>query len=70
MDEIGKKYGRLTIINKLRKDSHNTWIYLCKCDCGNMKEVNINKLHTGHTKSCDCLNHQLREILKDKGLVD
>ena len=27
-----------------------------------MKEVNINKLHTGHTKSCGCLKHKIRDL--------
>lgn len=62
MDEIGNKYGKLTILKKVRKDSHNTWVYLCQCDCGNLKEVNINKLHSGHTKSCGCLNHKLKDV--------
>ena len=30
-------------------------IYLCKCDCGNFKEVKRNSLVVGHTKSCGCL---------------
>lgn len=62
MSEIGKKYGRLTVIEKLNRKEFTTSVYLCRCDCGNMKEVNINKLHTGHTKSCGCLNHKIRDL--------
>lgn len=62
MIEIGKKYGRLTVIEKLNRKEFTTSVYLCRCDCGNMKEVNINKLHTGHTKSCGCLNHKIRVL--------
>lgn len=43
MDEIGKKYGRLTVIEKLRKDSHNTWIYLCKY-CNRTKQSTSNRV--------------------------
>lgn len=53
MSEIGKKYGKLTVIKKLDRKEHQTTVYLCRCDCGNFKEVNINKLHTGHVKTCE-----------------
>lgn len=36
---------------------------LCRCDCGNLKEVDINKLHSGHTKSCGCLNHKKMDLV-------
>lgn len=62
MSEIGKRYGRLTVIEKLDKKDFTNSVYLCKCDCGNMKEVNINKLHTDHTKSCGCLKHKIRDL--------
>lgn len=52
MSEIGKKYGKLIVIKKFERKEHQTIVYLCHCDCGNFKEVNINKLHTGHVKSC------------------
>ena len=30
-------------------------IWLCKCDCGNLKEVPTGSLLSGHTQSCGCL---------------
>ena len=62
MSEIGKKYGKLTIIKKLDRTEHQTTVYLCRCDCGNFKEVNINKLHTGHVKSCGCMKHRIKDL--------
>lgn len=62
MSEIGKKYGKLTIIKKLDRTEHQTTVYLCRCDCGNFKEVNINKLHTGHVKSCGCMKHKIKDL--------
>lgn len=61
--EIGKHYGRLTIIEDTGRRYHSTRIMLCRCDCGNLKEVDINKLHSGHTKSCGCLNHALPDLV-------
>ncbi len=34
-----------------------------KCECGNEVEVNINKLHTGHTKSCGCLKYIVKDLI-------
>ncbi len=45
---IGKKFGRLTVI----KRQSTSW--LCRCDCGNTKNVITAKLNNGHTKSCGC----------------
>lgn len=62
MDEIGKRYGKLVVIEKTEKRYHGTTIYKCLCDCGNYKEVDINKLHTGHTKSCGCGKRHFKDI--------
>jgi hypothetical protein len=45
-DEIGKRYGHLTVLKDTGKRSHETRVFLCRCDCGNLKEVDINKLHS------------------------
>ena len=66
MDEVGKRYGRLTVLSKSRKNSNDIWIYLCTCDCGNLKEVNVNKLHTGHIKSCGCLKHKIKNLIGER----
>ena len=65
-NEIGKRYGFLTVIKKIDRREHETSVYLCKCDCGNFKEVNINKLHTGHTKSCGCLKNKIKDLTGKK----
>lgn len=56
-DLTGRKYGKLTVIKKTGKkvkhDDHLIW--LCKCDCGNYKEVNAGSLTSGLTLSCGCL---------------
>lgn len=57
---IGQKYGRLTIIRRLkpeeRKSKYKRW--LCKCDCGNEIQVDISHLRNGNTKSCGCLQRE------------
>lgn len=57
---IGQKFNRLTITEYCGK-----YKYLCLCDCGKEKIVNIYSLKTGHTKSCGCL-HREKTIQRNK----
>jgi len=57
--KIGDKYGRLTIIEDLgrltgSKGGPKHRFFLCKCDCGNIKKVDVNALGR-NTLSCGCL---------------
>lgn len=65
-NEIGKRYGKLTVIEKLDRREHNTSVYLCKCDCGNFIKVNINNLHTSRTKSCGCFKNRIKDLKGQK----
>lgn len=59
---IGERFGRLIVVEKGkgRKTSGGcykaTWI--CRCDCGNITEVDGQKLRKGHTTSCGCLKKE------------
>lgn len=57
---IGKKFNRLTVLG-LDAIIDNRRHLLCKCDCGNTAIVARNKLVTGHTRSCGCL--QIEKIV-------
>lgn len=54
---LNKRFGRLTVVAKTNKrDSNNgSVIWLCKCDCGNEKEVSSYILNKGGVRSCGCL---------------
>jgi len=60
--EIGKRYGKLTVIEDTGKRYHQTKLYKCLCDCGNYKEVNTNQLHSGHVTSCGCAKHKIKDL--------
>jgi hypothetical protein len=45
----GQKYNMLTV---LRRAESGNW--LCRCDCGNLKESGATALITGALKSCGC----------------
>lgn len=53
-DYIGKRYGKLIILNESCDSTPKHRKMLCKCDCGNIKSVYLNSLRNGSTKSCGC----------------
>ena len=57
---VGNKYGKLEIIklSKILENKRKTKIVLCQCECGNTKEVRLDNLKYGNTKSCGCYNLQ------------
>ena len=56
--EKGERYGRLSIIKEVKKRKGRRY-FLCECDCGTKKEIDLSKLRSGNTKSCGCLNSEL-----------
>lgn len=62
-DETGKRYGKLTVIERdySRKAKDNKAYWFCKCDCGNVISVDGGSLRKGSTSSCGC------GIFKSKG---
>ena len=54
-DITGKKFGKLTAIQRAGRDKNGKYLWLCKCDCGGEKIVTSSDLVTGNTKSCGCL---------------
>ena len=54
-DLTGQKFGRLKVIKQIGINSKNRQkIWLCKCDCGNEKQVVTSYLTSGDTTSCGC----------------
>lgn len=54
-DLVGKKFGRLTVLEKTEKRNAGNVVWKCKCDCGNIKEINRRDLVHGGIQSCGCL---------------
>lgn len=51
----GKRFARLTVKNQ-ESDRHGKKYFLCSCECGTQKIIQVGHLKSGHTKSCGCLN--------------
>lgn len=66
----GNRYGRLLVlkyVKTVRVGSNKSFdaVWLCKCDCGQEREVRGRSLRDGSTVSCGCYN---REISTTHGL--
>lgn len=66
---IGKKFGRLYVKQYSHTGKHYHKYFLCLCDCGNEKIVDMKHLVSGKIKSCGCLwqdnKHEYRKIHGD-----
>lgn len=51
-DLTGQKFGKLTVIELVHKDSNGKYIWVCKCECGRKREVWGKMLKLGKTTSC------------------
>ena len=51
----GKKFERLTAIERAGQDRFGRAVWRCKCECGTEVAVAAFRLSSGHTRSCGCL---------------
>lgn len=59
--EIGQKFGRLTVLNRdLGEHTQRRVYWNCLCECGNTIAVAGKSLKSGNTRSCGCLNMEMR----------
>jgi len=57
---VGRKYGRLTIVEYLGKDGYSRTRVTARCDCGTIKAYFLNNLQRkAHTQSCGCLRKKV-----------
>lgn len=52
---VGKRFGRLVILEFVRTDKYYNPTWLAECDCGNVVMVRGKNICNGHTQSCGCL---------------
>lgn len=71
---IGQKFGKLTVLAwDETKNIDNSYNYICKCECGNLKIANGVDLRNGSVASCGCLTKSLgeqniRKILQENNI--
>ena len=53
--QIGEKFNNLIVLEKSSKKTGGNSYYICKCDCGNVREAVGQRLTNGEIKACyDC----------------
>lgn len=64
IDLTGQRFGRLVVIERApnRKDKRARW--KCRCDCGNIVEVNGKRLRNEETHSCGCFRRDVARETK------
>jgi hypothetical protein len=52
----GDKYGRLALVSEVAGQSCRPSVrrWLCQCDCGEVRQVKLDNLRSGHSTSCGC----------------
>ena len=63
-DEIGNKYGHLTVIARAGSDNGGRALWECECDCPAHTHIIVtgDNLRRGHTQSCGCERRSHGEI--------
>lgn len=58
IEMTGRRFGRLTVLERGLNgpDWHSRWV--CRCDCGVVREVMGYSLRRGNTRSCGCLSRE------------
>ena len=54
IDLSGKRFGMLTVIEKVGTNAKGIAIWRCACDCGHCTTVRSDDLRCGKVKSCGC----------------
>lgn len=57
IDLTGKKYNKLTVIERAENTKNGQSRWKCICECGNTTIVASSNLKNGEVKSCGCLRH-------------
>lgn len=71
---VGQRFGKLVVLRDSGKRTKTGGIkWLCKCDCGNVKEVSSTHLVDGSCNSCGCINSKgelkIQQILRSENIL-
>lgn len=55
VDRTGRRFGRLTVVEREECATSQGARWVCLCDCGTTKTVTSQNLQSGNTRSCGCL---------------
>lgn len=58
IDLTGKRFGRLTVLERDGHNSRGNIMWWCRCDCGGVARVSGGSLKSGMIKSCGCIRRE------------
>ena len=53
-DLTGKRFGKLVVLEKSENRRQRHYLWVCRCDCGNICEKPTGELNAGTATSCGC----------------
>lgn len=68
-DITNQRFGKLVALKQTKRVG-KTYSWLCKCDCGNFCEKELQNLMNGDTKSCGCIISSYQEEVIEKLLQE
>lgn len=71
-DLRGQKFGKLTPIHYIKGNEESNGRWECKCDCGNLIQVQSYSLTSGNTLSCGCIQskgeYSITQLLNENNI--
>ena len=61
IDIAGQKYGRLIALERAKNDGRRT-VWLFRCDCGAIKEIDLDPVRRGKVLSCGCFRDEVTAL--------
>jgi hypothetical protein len=65
-DLVGKRFGKLVVLDDYKTDKNRKTYWLCQCDCGNKKYIYRQNLIKGKVKSCGCIVRTINNLSKTR----
>ncbi len=59
IDLIGKRFGRWLVTGVAHHNASKQLHWVCRCDCGTVKDVNGSTLRLGRSTSCGCRSSEM-----------
>lgn len=71
IDLVGQTFGKLTVIRKVESKNKGRARFLCRCECGNVKEIDGAHLRRHEVLSCGCLKkQQISDFNRETKVID
>jgi len=58
VDLSGKRFNRLVVLSPAGRDSSNSYVFLCRCECGTEVVKRASHIISGEVKSCGCFRRE------------